>query len=325
MLSPAPESAVDRSPSKARRLIGMVALCGCAICIIRLEPWSRIPLHNHNRLLLGQDSGVAAEYPIRLNEPMEFDGLTRDAVCRLRRNAVAQHPSLVAAGYRPSHAVFGQVEDGRPWWGIEGQYFHGSGQRSIEGLSEESRFVLNPFLLVAVDFTGLTPWSPDFEWNHDRIEPEDLRREGFPFYCRPASLVWWPAESRAEVTYDLSAHLERLAPLTKRRMTVRDAWFCLMPGNARDLNLSYLHVSPEAMVNVFRPDLPTQPVQIQHFIHRGGSCRYPGGCNNGSPYQEELDGYQLNALPARLDVLLWREPPDDVGQPADMRFMIRIR
>ena len=160
--------------------------------------------------------------------------------------------------------MFGQVEDGRPWWGIEGQYFHGPGQRSIEGPSEESCFVLNPFLLVAVDFTGLTPWSPGFEWNRDQIEPEDL-------------------------------------------------------------NLNYLHVSPKWMVNVFKADLSAEPVRIQHFIHCGGSCRYPGGCNNGSPYQEELDGYRVNALPARLDVLLWHERPNDAGQPADMLFTIQIR
>lgn len=66
MSSPALESTVDRSTSKARRLIGVVALCGCAICIIRLEPWSRIPVRNHNRLLLGQGSGITTEYPIRL-------------------------------------------------------------------------------------------------------------------------------------------------------------------------------------------------------------------------------------------------------------------
>ncbi len=108
-------------------------------------------------------------------------------------------------------------------------------------------------------------------------------------------------------------------------MSVGDAWFCLLPDNARDLNLHYLYVSPEGMVNVSRPDLPGRPVPIRHFIHRGGSCRYPGGCNNGSPYQKELDGYQVNALPALLDVLLWHDPPDDVRQPADMRFTIRIR
>ncbi len=303
----------------------MMALCGCAIWIMRLEPWSRIPRPNHNRLLLEQQSGVDGEYPIPLNEPIEFDGLSRDAVLRLRREAVAEHPALVAPGYRPSHAVFGQIEDGRPWWGIEGQYFRGPGPRSIEGPSEESRFVLNPFLLVAVDFTGLTPWSRGFEWDRDRIDPELLRRQGFPFYCRPASLVWLPSQPRAQVTYNLSEHLALLAPLTKRPMTVQDAWFCLLPDNARDLNLNYLHVSPESMVNVVKPDLPSRPVHIKHFLHRGGSCGYPGGCNNGSPYQPELDGYRVSGLPASFDVLLWRELPDDVRRRADMRFTIRIR
>ena len=162
-----------RAPSNTRRLIGMAALCGCTVWIIQHRPASHFPPANRNRLLIGREARIDGEYPIHLNSPADFDGLAFDEVCRLRREAVAEHASLVADGYRPSYGVFGQVQDGRPWWGIEGQYFHGPGERSIDGASEESRFVLNPFLLAAVDFTGLTPWSPNFNWSYDRIGLED--------------------------------------------------------------------------------------------------------------------------------------------------------
>lgn len=322
--SQAGQAAGGRRPSTTRRLLGMAALCGCVLGIVELRPGARFPIPNRNRLLLEQESPVEAAYPVALNEPMEFDGLGRAEICRLRRDAVAQHPKLVAEGYRPSHAVFGQIEDGRPWWGIEGQYLHGPGPRSTAGRSEESRFILNPFLLVAADFTGLTPWSPEFAWDRERIESEEPGRTGFPFYCRPARLVWWPADSRAEVTYELSGHLRRLRRLTERPMTLADCWFCLLPDNARDLNLHFLHVPPRTMHNVSQADPPNEPVPIRHFLHRGGSCGYPGGCNNGSPYQPELDGYRVTGLPASLEVLLWHDCPSDVRQPAEMRFRLRI-
>ena len=38
------------------------------------------------------------------------------------------------------------------------RYFHGTGDDSIAGPSEEFHFILNPFLLVAADFLGLCIW-----------------------------------------------------------------------------------------------------------------------------------------------------------------------
>ena len=79
-----------------------------------------------------------------------------------------------------------------------------------------------------------------------------------------------------------------------------------------------------ARVNVSKDDLPCEAVRILHFIHRGGSCGYPGGCNNGSPYQPELDNFRVEALPAHLDVLLWRNRPKDISESPVMRFAVRF-
>jgi len=98
-----------------------------------------------------------------------------------------------------------------------------------------------------------------------------------------------------------------------------------MPDNARDMNLNYLAVPPETSSNVSKPGPGPEAVRILHFIHRGGSCGYPGGCNNGSPYQPEFDNFRVEALPAQFEVLLWHDRPKGISDRPAMRFMVRFR
>ncbi|MBU1853273.1 MAG: hypothetical protein KJ957_04450 [Candidatus Omnitrophica bacterium] len=59
------------------------------------------------------------------------------------------------------------------------------------------------------------------------------------------------------------------------------------------------------------------------MIHCGGSCGYPGGCNNVSP--EALDfRVKVNELPANIHVKLWRNEPENVNQKPDMLFMLDL-
>ena len=141
-----------------------------------------------NRLALGAAAKLEL-VDLQVLASAELDRLSKADVLRLRRQAVMTQAPLLAADYVPSEAVFGQIVDGAPWWGIEGQFRHGPGPRSIEGPSEESRFILNPFLLVAPEFGGFWP----------RLNDAEAR--DFPFTCYPHSLVWWPREARAEASY----------------------------------------------------------------------------------------------------------------------------
>ena len=55
------------------------------------------------------------------------------------------------------------------------------------------------------------------------------------------------------------------------------------------------------------------------FYHRGGSCGEPGGCNNYSPHQPELELY-LEALPAEIEFKLWKYIPIRKEDEADMTY-----
>ena len=256
---------------------------------------------NRNKLAVGELAQVEFVRVV-IEPPVEFDFKAREEILQLRQEAAARYSVLLSGRYKPSYDIFHQIKDGKPWYGVEGQFYYGTGERSIEGVSEEARFILNPYLLVAAEFNGF--------WNS--VLSED-QLEGFPLYCAPHSLLWWPEESFAEVSYNASCVVERInIPLD------------LIAYNARDFNLNYIYVSYEDSINISNQDQPDYAYQIPQYIHLGGSCQYPGGCNNMSPATPEINGLQVTGLPAQVEIWLWQEQPDTIEHMPDMRFIIHF-
>lgn len=253
------------------------------------------PEPNRNALAIG---GAARQdgLDVTIQPPLEFDFLSKAEVLKRRVDAVQEYPGLIADEYTPSEAVFGQIVDGLPWWGIMGQFYYGSGEKSIEGASEESRFMLNPYLLVAADFYGRSDQLPNA-----------------PLYCAPSRLHWEPAAANADAYYDGACAAQM------------NGLFDLIVYNARDMNLNYVYVSYADSENVAKSDPPAYAYAIPQFIHQGGSCGYPGGCNNMSPPTPEIDGLALTGLPAKVVTWLWRARPASVAQPPDMVFALYFR
>ncbi len=279
------------------------------------QAWSRA-----NAVRLGPDSPMTGAQSIALHSPVELNFKTKADVLALRNALVREQPQLVKGWYFPSDAVFGQIVGGRPWWGVLGDAYLGSGQRSIEGPAEESRFLANPFLLVAANCNGL---GHD-EWDRARITEEALKDPHFPAECWPTALTWWPREARAEVVYDVSGYVRGLSAYANKLRTPAGLDFDLVAYNARDFGLPYLYVSLEHSSNIEQVHHAAVPFPIIQFIHLGGSCGYPGGCNNMSPADPNTDAVKITALPAVVHCLLWKEKPKSAAQPPDMRFVIRI-
>jgi hypothetical protein len=95
----------------------------------------------------------SGEISIPLREPEEFDFKTKTEILDIRKGCVARCARLAPESYQPSEEVFGRIEDGKPWWGLLGLSYYGNGKDSISGASEESRFILNPLLLVGINHT----------------------------------------------------------------------------------------------------------------------------------------------------------------------------
>jgi hypothetical protein len=299
--------------SQAMRKILFVELLVVLAVVVVYEPFAgpkpdfgefRPPGVFTNNLSLGAD-GPRGAVRIVLREPVEFDFLNKSDVLDMRREAVGEYAELVNGPYRPSEEVFGAIEDGMPWWGLMGQYCGGPGKESIDGQSEEGRFVLNPFLLLAVDDASV----------------KYSGRGCFPVYPHPVELHWYAADSKAVVSYNMTRFMaEEGIPY------LADYPFMLENVNARDFSLNYAYAEPAHSGNT-RPargsELFKRPCYLKGFIHRGGSCGYPGGCNNGSPFDQNMVFY-VDELPGTVNLMLWRDKPADTSQEPDFTYIINF-
>lgn len=276
---------------------------------------------NNNTLLVGKLAKIDGPYEIKLNPPVDLKGKTKREILNLRKRLMLKHSLLVGKNYAPYPAIFGGIQDGAPWWGIYGHFYYGAGKRSIEGPSEESRFIMNPFLLVAVDITGLSIWN-GWKWNKKIIDEKTFSNTNFPFYCLPKRLTWWPKEKRAEVTYDLSNYIHDFTLYVTEKLKPGDIGFWLIAYNARDFNLNYMYVDIDKSMHIYQCKHTEKPFYLREFIHLGGSCGYPGDCNNASPYMPEFDHLKISGLPARAHILLWKEEPRNYKAQPDMTFDI---
>ncbi len=294
---------------------------------VALELINPVLKQNTNTLAIGQ-LAIIDSITIPVVPPIELNGKTRNEIYDLRQDAVLEFSWLIYTKYKPSHAVFSQIEDKRPWWGVTGHYYYGSGDQSILGAAEESRFILNPYLLVGAEFSGVSIWNEQYGsafWNQNIITPAALETGRFPFYVSPQNLRWWPPRNRVEVTYDLTSYLQQLNNWTTKKHTFRDASFDLIAYNARDLNLNYLWIDTTQSINIIPNITMQEAIEIPQYLHKGDSCGYPGGCNNMSPVTPELQDISPGKLPAKLILYLWRDKPVVNETPPDITYVINIK
>ncbi len=253
--------------------------------------------------------GAPAQPHIRIptHPPLELDGLSREKIYEIRKQYVEEYRDLVQGEYSPAPSVFGAIQSGKPWWGLRGQFCYGNGERSIEGLSEESRIIANPFHLLYL------------------LEGQAFRLKSgcYPVYPRPSRLSWSRVKHQAVAKYDLGSFFRE-----KRALNL-SSWstsFTFDRMNAIDFGYNYIYIDPDLSSGVKGTKdslILKEPCLLRGFIHVGGSCGYPGGCNNGSPYQKELY-FRITDLPARIFCRLWKKKPADPKQDADFEFIFEL-
>lgn len=275
-----------------------------------------------NELSLGNASTVESEIDIPINKLESFNYLTKAEILALRTaqvKKVADTANVLAKQYEPSMPIFSMIVDKKPWWGMHGSFVYGSGQRSIEGPAEESRFVMNPFLLV-----GLSSWSAEI-WDQERVSAEDLNAPDFPFCWNPTSLKFAPKKNLMMETYDVSSFnkaIERRDSKIKDKAPIVD--FGLIAYNARDFGFNHIYVPIDQCENIVNVNETNEACEIKQFIHCGGTCGYPEDCNNMSPAQKPIDHFKYTKLPAHLKVLLWKGKPATLQTAPDMTVSITL-
>lgn len=274
-----------------------------------------------NELAVGTQSAATSQFvDVPLYAPCDLNFKSRNDIVAIRREVVRRTPLLLRGEYNASQSVFGSIEDHKPWWGMHGQFVWGHGNRSIEGPAEESRFILNPYLLV-----GLNPWTADI-WDTEKVTDSDVSRSDFPFCWMPSALRYWPGQSTAQAVYEVSRFESTLNQWKdKLSDTTITTKFGLVAYNARDFGFNYLYVIPQQSTNIELSSKEREPIEIKQFIHCGDSSNYPGGSNNMSPKMPDIDEFSYSKLPARVYVHLWKLRPSSASARPDMVFIIDLK
>ena len=248
------------------------------------------------------DPEAQREISVSLEQPAEFNFKTKQEIYEIRRNRVSQYQQLAPSNYNPSEEVFGQIQDGKPWWGLLGMCYYGNGEKSILGRSKEARFILNPYLLIGIE-------EPNAVIIHSTaLKPEE-------FYPTPTRLVWRQNGSWGQVTYNVTGYYQK-----ELKYSYPDPQkLYLSDYNARDFGFNYFAIGSSRSENITATF--DKVIPIIQCIHTGGSCGYPGGCNNKSPNQPDLM-IEWRRLPAKIYLKLWKGSPASATQKPDMTFVI---
>jgi hypothetical protein len=59
-------------------------------------------------------------------------------------------------------------------------------------------------------------------------------------------------------------------------------------------------------------------------LHKGGSCGFPGGCNNMSPDHPAVQEIKIQKLPALLEVFLWKKQPASLEVTPEITVKLRF-
>lgn len=248
--------------------------------------------------------------PIAYNWPIEFDGMTREQIMELRKDKIDAYKELINGEYVYSKKVFGQIQDRRPWWGLEGQFCYGPGDRSTEGLSEESRFIMNPYLLLMINNSSA----------YVSNKPECTAVLPGP----PLSSTYYPKQNRLEITYDMNRFLVERSNM---HGFLQSKEISIVGMNALDFGFSYVYFDPQytsGVSSIVGNSAFREVQKLKDFIHLGRSCGYPNGCNNGSPNQPEIY-FTVNSLPAYIHAKLWKNRPYDKNSEPDFSVNIALQ
>lgn len=203
--------------------------------------------------------------------------------------------------YEPSKEVFGQIADNKPWLSIEALTCTGKGPNAHKGLSEESRYINNPTMLIGLD----------------RLSFDDKPKSmcSVVDYLMPVKINYFKDDNLIKVVFEVS---EYKGDLGKE--------FLLKGLNAKDLGYKYAYADRTENVVFLQQDrnISTDVHLFKDFIHLGTACGVNGGCNNGSPFQKELN-YTVMKYPASLHFKLWKKQPKNKDAKEDINYLIILK
>lgn len=238
----------------------------------------------------------AAQF-VEVNDLTDLNYKSKEEIYKLRKDFVKKS-IFNNSSYEPNEHVFGQIEGNKPWLGIKAFSYQWNKETLTEGVSEESRFINNPSALVMINM-------PYNNVMLGKIFNRDL-------HLLPNAIFYSKENKTITIVYNFKNFRNEMRPEYKKADL-----FCLDGVNARDFGYEWVCVYDIKNISFKSNHIKERPYDFKNFIHLGGSAGIPGGCNNGSPYQPELN-FAINALPAHMNLKLWKSKPSSISQKPDM-------
>ena len=237
---------------------------------------------------------------VPINPMSELNYKTKEEIYNLRKSFV-EKTIFKNRRYNPSEDVFGQIADNKPWLGIDALTCYGKGPNAYKGLSEESRYINNPTMLIGLDRVS--------------FDEKPKSQCSVVDYLMPVKINYSKDENTIKVVFEVSKYQGDLG-----------TEFLLKGLNAKDLGYPYAYADKIENLVFIQPDIniSTNIHRFQDFIHLGQACGVKGGCNNGSPFQKELN-FTVMKYPASIHFRLWKKHPKNVDIKADIDYLIVLK
>lgn len=250
--------------------------------------------------------------PVRLMiNPLEcYNGNSKSEMYDIRKTYV-KTSIFYTSDYVPDEEVFGRIEDGKPWWHIDP--CSRDGGDNVTGISSLSRFINSPDILVPVYFSFNLSYRDDVKEYCDGNFARTVPKEAF----------YNPSYNMITVKYPMSKYV------TNHRVNhyygQKGILYPLVLSglNARDFGYDYVYINKKYNIGMVNEEnnASKHVHKFLDFIHVGGSCKHPDGCNNHSPYQGEIE-FVITSIPAEMTLKLWKKEPFSKDLPADINYRI---
>lgn len=262
------------------------------------RPTQSISKYSMDVNMLLAENGTAN---IEINPPTKLSYKTKKEIYEQRTKYVNKVFNMPK--YKPKEEVFGQIEDNKPWIGLEAaSCFWNFNTDRDKGVSEESVFLNNPMALISVEM-------PYYAYLYSNNCTSNN-------YFMPKRIELDENNKLITITYDVSTLYSRLSSDVQKKYI-----FVLNALNARDFGYQWGHASSSKNIKFKEKVIAKSAYYFLNYIHVGSSCGIRGGCNNGSPFQAELN-FKISSLPASIDMKLWKNEPKLVSADSDINIRI---
>jgi len=282
------------------------------------------PETSTNRLALGDKAPAAREVPVNLAAPANLNGYSIDDILAVRRTLIEDVPSLIEGQYVPWRLLFNAVDASKPWRSLFGVIAGNPSEYCGTGPALESIAISNPLLLAVPRFWSLTPANPAFKWAENKSDYQRRTQSGFPLIPKPQSLVFYPAEKKAILKYNLSRHIEEVTEWLVSPIPSREVMFSLGTYNARDFGFTYAYIPPCQNKGISVKFTSPKAFPISDYPMTGRFKNPNQDCNTTSQAVLPLRKLALSGLPAQLHLWLWIKPPGSALSSPDLDFIVEL-